>query len=236
MKHQKIAFVHIPKSCGVSIGSWFYRNLPEDIPYLSSWLNLNVKRDWLLSELRSFKGRSKVYVHNHSLNWPLEAIEEYKEHGFYIFSWIRACPYDFLCSFYNFFIKTAKQYRERDNEEGLDKYMDRVVVHSAESLDIDDWLRQWGDTFGNALPMRTYKMFDSLKVITDNFNEDFKDFVVNDLGMEYKIPLQHKNKSSNRGWKYYRENGIVSDETAEFLEQTQFVHNFRELVAVANEK
>jgi hypothetical protein len=229
MKQPKIAFVHIPKSCGVSIGTWFFRNLPKDVPYQSSWMNMH--RDWLLSELRMFKGQSPIYVHNHSPNWPLEAVEEYKQQDFYIFAWIRESPYDFLCSFYHFFVKTAKQYKERDQENNFPAKRD--VVHSSLYLSIDDWLQQWGNTFGNALPMRTYKMFDFFKVVTDDFAKDFKDFVTNDLGLEYKIPIQHKNKSSNKGWKYYRENDIITDKTAQFLEQTEFVNNFQELVAAA---
>jgi len=235
LKKKKLAFVHIPKSAGVSAEVWFYRMLghKSDIVWANSW-RMGMGRDWLPSEIHSCLHFPKVFIHNHSPNWTIESLEELKEHGFFVFAWIRKCPYDCLCSYYHFFRNMQEHYDREDIGAEFFKPT-RGAVFEAPEMDVNEWLVKWADLFSGILPMKTYKYFDYFKVYSD---KNFGDFIEQELELKYydhRPPIMHMNKSENRGWRYYRKSGIITDETVDFLKNGKYVNLYNELLAKANE-
>jgi hypothetical protein len=243
MNQNKIVFAHVPKSAGSTINIWFRLNLPKYVKLIDSWLperkayitaqkigNLDPKiglnRDWTIPELNSFLKVPYAYVHNHVTHWPKDIVQKYKENGWYFFSFLRDNPYDMLCSFY-FFFKNRKDLQFRKN----------VVKERSDTLilSLDDWLDKWSNNphLVNILPNNIYEHFDYFNFFSDN---NFKEFIRQELGLNPPFEFKVRNKSPNEGWHFYRINGEISDKTAAKVERGEFVAAYEKLAQHIKEK
>ena len=97
----RLAFVHLMRTAGTFVNAWMaaqYQSCHQS--FHNSWAQ-GLERDWTPSELRGFLRRTgSQYVHNHVLHWDGELVDEYRRHGFRVFTFVRH-PGDQLCSLYN---------------------------------------------------------------------------------------------------------------------------------------
>jgi hypothetical protein len=173
-------------------------------------------RDWNLGELYSFVKNPCAYVHNHSLNWPREAIERYKENKWYFFGFIRDNPYDMLCSFY-FFFKKRKTRLEASQAAPWGAINEHIA--DTKQFSLNRWLQKWSDqNVGEALPINIFKDLNYLDVFSPS---NFQQFI-EEIGIP-TAPLATLNQSQNKGWSFYRHHGEISDATESKVEKGAFV-------------
>jgi len=200
MNRSKIIFIHIPRTGGSFICKCVYDHVP--IPHHNSWQSM--QRDWTEQELIKLSDE-EGFVHNHSLGWPEDVFRLYKRKGWSSFCVLRN-PKDQLCSEY-FFLK---------------KYGDKYKKAFAKDFNtLDEYLNSpWGYS-RNKIP-KFYKEIDYISLF--NLKQTLLDvFQVECLSTERVL------ESSNKGFKYYYNEGSISPRTLKAIEESDYYQTFLEI-------
>ena len=205
---KKLAFIHYGKAGGVYCVHYLNHFLMKGANRIDSWPKngANLKRDWTREELLDFCEKdynSDVWVHNHHINWYKDVIQKYRENEWFTFSFIRK-PEEILCSLWNYIRDKKGLNLFGELEQEVKKPLDQFIAYmlSTEKLHRNLWI----------LP----DYIDDLDYVAEMNDKNFGDFCQKYFAHEH-IPQTRKNTSSNKGYKFYRENGDISDATHEKL-------------------
>ncbi len=218
---KKIAFIHFGKAAGVFVNEYMKQKCAKNYDkYMSHHENLNPfkisNRDWKKDELLEIAETEKeyAYVTNHHINWDLETIKKFKENGWFTFMFLRR-PEEVLCSLFHY----SKETKLTIRGEGLDpNNLKEMFEFSLVNLD-PDFSKLW----------KAPDYIDELDYVAEFNDKNFSDFLLKYFGEIYE-PTKPSNVSGNKGFKYYRESGDISDETANrFFEQPEYERYLRYL-------
>lgn len=213
----KLLFIHTPKTAGQYVTSYMRQTLKYQFILPNQPLNKTRKTIWYdfdAEELRTIaETASMTYIDTHfftpfpggnnqpnKIDWATsdqeitDLLQLFKNNGWFTFSFVRD-PKEQLCSLYFF---------GRDNY----KSTNFTWLLAAESL--DDFIKRYK---GEApIP----KFWDQLDYVDEFSDTNFNEFLT--LFGHRHIKLKHKNASSNRGFKFYYELGMISQEAVELIE------------------
>lgn len=170
------------------------------------------RRDWSedeLIEISSINDNHK-YVHNHSKNWPQSVFTEYKNKGFFTFSFIRN-PIDVICSMY--FFLSEKPGHPSDPAWGYEDLgtLDEFVTNNCFNLD--------------RLIPEYYSEIDFFEV----FSDDSFSKLLNKIGLNY-FPSRKLNQSSNKGCEFYLKENLLSQNAVDLVKNTKFWDIYKGIV------
>jgi len=199
----KIVFIHYGKSAGVYINQHLRKYFRNHLLYYSWHLSLNplgVKdRDWTNQELMqiSSEANDNSLLHQHHINWDINTVKEFKRNGWYMFTFLRR-PEELLCSLYNW-SKEKNINIGHPMPNSLNQCFEYAVSQpgmrnlwtAPDYIDIIDHVQEFSDD--------NFKMF-----LKENFDVDH-------------IPSKKVNTSNNKGFKYYRESGEISEQNIQKL-------------------
>lgn len=209
MKKSKLAFVHFGKCAGSYVSRWletkaFYNS---DYKVYNSWVKRLPEtykgRDWTKEELLEISNdEGPAYVHNHHIAWSKSTISEFNEKGWTTFTFIRR-PEDLICSLYCW----SKQVH-------LETGKNPLMVDSHE-WDMDVFIHQCIDTaLRNLWVLPDY--INEVKDVREFNHSNLQDFIRSELGIGY-TPIEKQNVSSNKGFRWFRENDRIHEKTEERL-------------------
>ena len=219
-EHKKVAFVHFGKAAGVYINMYLKSKVFKNHKLYFSWDPHSNPghvsgRDWSKKELLNIASRSteRAFLHNHHLGWDSETIRAFKDNGWFLFTFLRR-PEELLCSLFNWSkeknIITCPGGDEPENLEQCFEY----------ALDKDgEYKYLW------QLPNYINEL-DYAKEFTD---ENFNDFLIENFGIFHES-TPRRNVSKNKGFKYYRENGEISQEKEDRLFNSPEYKKFMEYI------
>tara|TARA_R100000008_G_C3583835_1_gene170603 strand:+ start:2022 stop:2690 length:669 start_codon:yes stop_codon:yes gene_type:complete len=209
MKKSKLAFVHFGKCAGSYVSRWletkaFYNS---DYKIYNSWVKRLPEtykgRDWTKEELSEISNdEGPAYVHNHHIAWSKSTISEFNEKGWTTFTFIRK-PEDLICSLYCW----SKQVH-------LETGKNPLMVDSHE-WDMDVFIHRCIDTaLRNLWVLPDY--INEVKDVREFNHSNLQDFIRSELGIGY-TPIEKQNASSNKGFRWFRENDRIHEKTEERL-------------------
>jgi hypothetical protein len=220
----RVAFVHFGKCGGVYINRYLISQvfLPKEYILNNSWWKHNqsgepLGRDWSEEELLKLKNHKpfkRSYVHNHHNNWSKKVVSAYGNAGWFTFSFIRE-PKDLICSLYFF----AKDMLENSGNTPIGpngilagcQHYEKFKALDPGEMTLDEFMIEMLSEEQQIF----WKLPDYIELITyvrQLNHENFGDFLSKYFHHEY-IPKERVNKSSNKGYKFYKENGLISQET-----------------------
>lgn len=227
---QKIAFVHFGKCAGSYMRFYMKDNFLKPLNYnnIDSWLPSlrHMNRDWNDEELNGFinSAEEKMFIHNHHFGWNEKMIKIANEHGFLTFCFIRN-PKDILCSLYCWGrerIAGGEQIPINDPDgkkfkegEGFDS----VFSTSAMDLSLDEFINVFTNSENSGGCGSVWHLpdwIDEVEYVAEFNDKNFAHFL-NKYFQHYYVPRQKINISSNKGYKYYYDKGLISEETHEML-------------------
>jgi len=203
----KIAFIHFGKCAGVKTNKLFKAacNL-KGVPVYDWHLPIpELGRDWSSVELNLMSGLESGYVHNHHISWSPQDIATYNKKGWETFTFLRD-PRDLLCSLYfwsRIIHHSPFKGNPTDSSGTLDEFLRSIVSEESKSM---------------------WRLFRPPPYIKNRvkhvaqFSEDALWDLVKKLGLYeeslYDVWYNHKaNVSGNKGWNYYVETELISEET-----------------------
>ncbi len=209
MKKSKLAFVHFGKCAGSYVSRWletkaFYNS---DYKVYNSWVKRLPEtykgRDWTKEELSEISNdEGPAYVHNHHIAWSKSTISEFNKKGWTTFTFIRK-PEDLICSLYCW----SKQVH-------LETGKNPLMVDSHE-WDMDVFIHRCIDTaLRNLWVLPDY--INEVKDVREFNHSNLQDFIRSELGIGY-TPIEKQNVSSNKGFRWFRENDRIHEKTEERL-------------------
>ena len=212
----KLLHVHIPKVAGQYLIGYFYHYLGYDIV-----------GSWDIEELSTFLGRDNIVVTSESLlpeeyGWgetitehkpgtldrTLEIIDEFKRAGFFSFAFVRD-PREVLCSLYRYCWDQESDYEWKAIHHG---------VMSHDTL----------NSFLSSTKIRSVPTFwENLDFVAElNDHNMMRLFGI--IGHEYR-PASPFNTSSNKGYRFYCDNGEISSDTQTKLDDSLDLRTFRDI-------
>ena len=199
---KKVAFVHYGKAAGVYVNKYIKQTCLESYTkYFSHHANLNPfeieKRDWSSDELNKIAIEAEDYsfITNHHINWNFDNIQQFKNNNWFTFMFIRN-PEEILCSLFNWSKEKKFSLRgDKGNPNSLQEMFELAMKDKHFS-------RLW------ILP----DYIDELDHVAEFSDKNFNYFLTLHFG-EKHIPLQRENTSNNKGFKYYKENNFIEEET-----------------------
>ena len=195
---KKLAFVHIPRTAGVFTLNYL-RSLGEYTVYNS----YDIKDDeWTEEELLDLARKPEPsLVHNHSYGWTKRAFREFKNNNWFVFSFIRD-PREQICSFYYYM---------------LQNYPERLLGASS----LDEFCHKMG-YYKNCLPefWRELNYFDIFTT------RNFAGFLKTHLRKRYR-PKRRENASASKGFSFYYEEGLISEESKNIIESSDFFEAYQ---------
>lgn len=226
----KIAFVHFGKCAGSYVRVYIKDNFLEPLNYnnVDSWLPSfrDMNRDWNDEELEGFmnSAEEKMFIHNHHFGWNKRMMEMAKERNFLTFCFIRK-PKDLLCSLYWWGkekVAEGKQnplYDPNGHEFEEGEGFDSVFSTSAMDLTLDKFINVFADPKNKEGCGKVWNLpdwIDEIEYVAEFNDKNFSHFL-NKYFHHYYVPVKKINISSNKGYKYYYDNGLISEETHEML-------------------
>ena len=177
-------------------------------------------KDWEPDELEIFLQHAgpRSYVNNHILNWPERVVQRYLARDWFLFSFYRH-PGDQYCSMYHW-SRGRPSERALSKQLVLDDYLaaawtvepnpDPRIINLRNNLDLPSY---WRDLH-------------YVDVFSDSAFETFGKYLV---GAKIRDVPVH-NKSANRGYQFYREQGEISDTTHQLLLNSQRYIDYQTLL------
>lgn len=226
--NKSIAFLHFGKCGGVYINRYLINNvlLNQNYSLNNSWRKYNSEskslgRDYTEKELieiknsQSQKWRERSsYVHNHHNSWSEQTVLKYNKAGWLTFMFIRE-PKDLICSLYFF----AKDMIKSVNETPIGpngvlagyQHHEAFVPLNPNKLTLDEFMVKMLSS-EQQIFWKLPGYADQISYLKELNPTNFETFLYKYFRHRYK-PEQHVNKSSNKGYRFYRENGLISKET-----------------------
>jgi len=208
----RIAFLHIPKTGGVSVRRFLYGKLCVERPYVFRRIEFKPEnlhesklyyRNLTDSELQRY-ARSKEplqFLPSHS-PWSEETLRVFKENGWMVFSFVRH-PGDLLCSSYFF---NRDQYGFFLNVTLDDFLSSRLHARQMAAWHIPEFWAQ-------------------LDFIREFKDSNIGDLVKNKLGLVFEN-FPKTNQSASFGYDYYCRTGEISKDTQRLLESHEQFRRF----------
>ena len=205
MKNNKLAFVHFGKCAGSYVSRWLETKAFYDSEYrvYNSWLKRLPEtykgRDWNTEELSEISNEEgPAYVHNHHIAWSRDAISEFNKKGWVTFTFVRK-PEDLICSLYcwskQVYLETGKNPLNIDSHEwDMDVFIHRCIDTALRNL--------W------ALP----DYIDEVQNVREFSHSNLQDFINFQLDINY-TPIEKQNVSSNKGFRWFRDNDHIHAKT-----------------------
>ncbi len=206
---QSVAFAAVPKTASTYVADYLAYEV-----FLDSTLFRRAKRyvkhpfqHWTPEDLLKISKGRDLFVSSHEFilsQRKRELLDTYRKNGWFLFTFIRD-PKERLCSLYAYM-------KERTGEES--------VYHR---FSLDQWLRSAASGDGDIPPF--WEEFD---YIAEYSEENFGRFLKKYFNHAYK-PQPPVNRSSNKGYEFYRRSGEISDDTAAILEASLENQRFLEI-------
>ena len=208
---KKIAFIHFGKAAGVFVNEYMKQKCVKSYDkYMSYHENLNPfkisNRDWKKDELLEIAETEKeyAYVTNHHIHWDLETIKKFKENGWFTFMFLRR-PEEVLCSLFNYSKEKNILIRGGLEPNNLQEMFELSLLD-------EKFAKLW----------MAPDYIDELDYVAEFNDSNFSDFLLKNFGEVYET-RKPSNTSKNKGFKYYRDNGEITNEIAEkFLEHPEY--------------
>lgn len=214
---ERLAFVHIMKTAGSFVNMYLVRKVLQDrgiTEYNSGAEPGRVDQDWSPEELEKWRlsAAPKAFVHNHVGNWPEDVVRRYMADGWFTFSFARN-PGDQWCSFYFWARKKPGNFTQH--------------------LELDPFLRNaFSNKYETLQPnMRLPAYWRDLDYISVYSEEGFGAFLRKYFDHEFE-PMDRQNASGNRGWDHYRQEGLISDDTADLYLNSPHYAEYVELLSL----
>ena len=199
---KKVAFVHYGKAAGVYVNKYLKKTcLKPYEKYFSHHANLNPfhieNRDWTSDELNDIAKSATKYsfLTNHHINWNYDNIKTFKDNNWFTFMFIRK-PEELLCSLYFW-----------SNQKGVEL---RPGLPNPKTVQ---------ETFDFAIDLKGFSglwtipnYVDQLDYVAEFSDKNFEHFLLKYFGETY-TPMEKENVSVNKGFKYCRDNNMISNET-----------------------
>jgi hypothetical protein len=235
----KVAFIHYGKAGGVYINHYMKKFVLTDYDWKVSWYD-KMGRDWSKEELQEIieSDGKKKYLHNHHINWDLDSVYRAKGNGWFTFTFLRN-PRELLCSIYYWVQRVIKEkgsnpvgvkhfgaaspeYIASMKERGLDLANSKFVsldVFIRKMVETEDLRRLW------TIPKYAKDLDYVAEFRDDNLSRFFELFFCH----EY-VPQPPRNTSENKGYDYYRENGMIEDSTDSILRSSEGYLEYKDYI------
>jgi len=229
----KVAFVHFGKCGGSYMKAYMGKNFLKPLKYtiFDSWFmagkERSLGRDWTEEELINFfnSGDERVFVHNHHFSWSKKTIRYANDKGFLTFMFVRN-PKDVLCSLYWWAkdrIAAGKQNplhdpdgKEFQQAEGFDSAFSSKVL----DISLDEFVRTFIDIKNKEGAGKLWNLpdfVDDIEYVAE-LNEKNISYFFNKYFGHFYQPMPRLNTSQNKGYKYYLNNGDISEETNKLID------------------
>ena len=223
---RNLAFIHFGKCAGVYINKYLINNILIDEGYRlnNSWWKYNqenksLKRDYTEKELlkimrQGYRSKKPFYVHNHHNNWNEQLIRRYSKLDWLTFMFIRE-PKDLICSLYFF----AKDMIKGVNKTPIGpngvlagyQHYDTFAPLDPNKLTLDEFILEMLSP-EQQIFWKLPDYVNKINYVKEFNSENFEKFLYKFFRHQYK-PNEPVNKSSNKGYRFYKENGLISEET-----------------------
>jgi hypothetical protein len=235
LRMSKLAFIHYGKAAGVYVNLYMKGFCTPDYNFKVSWFD-GLKRDWSEDELLEIleSPDERTYVHNHHINWSIKSLMKAKENGWFTFTFLRQ-PKDLLCSLY-FWVKmkfNKPSWIKKTSLESMERLGTLIFDGASEN-----YAKNIKERGYNLVPLTEFSLdvfiqkmieqeskrrlweippyFRELDYIAEFTEENFSNFTRVFFNHEHK-PMPPRNVSGNKGYDYYRKEGLISDETESML-------------------
>lgn len=210
---KKVAFIHYGKSAGVYVNKYLKQTcLKPYKKYFSHHADSNPfeieDRDWNSDELNKIavEARDYSFITNHHINWSYNNVETFKNNNWFTFMFIRK-PEEILCSLFNWSKEKNVSIRGNNGNPTSLQEMFEIAITD--------------EHFGRLWMLPDY--IDKLDYVAEFSDKNFDNFLLSNFGRKH-IPISKANTSNNKGFKYYRENNFINDETInKFFNHPEFL-------------
>ena len=224
---KKIAFVHYGKCAGVYTQKYLRDFVIPNVPQFNSWWDFtqgtperSLHRDWTKEELLEIatKDIDSGFAHNHMINWCSETVKSFNDNKWFTFTFLRD-PKDIICSLYFWSRSQKKKHSSEDLANPLRKEIESMSGQSdPQKVSLDAFFNFFisDEDARNLWTLPDY--IDDISYVAEFNESNFKNFLLNYFHHQY-APTQRKNASESNGYKFYYENGEISESTNKLIEE-----------------
>jgi hypothetical protein len=235
---KKLAFVHFGKCAGVYVNRYLHEiAFPKYTQYHSWHKGLNPRgisgRDWAEEELLGMVNEIPEcsILHNHHVSWTAKAIDAYNAAGFFTFGFVRD-PREIMCSIYYYAIRVYEAWLRGDNKKFfLGAHLTRVMDDpDPRKLSLDEFIRFILEHSRRGVTWPDYA--DNIQFLAEFSNDNFAYFMKKYFNHSHK-QQPPKNVSMNKGYKYYCDNGDISEATMSMIDNDKDLCEYRKVISSA---
>lgn len=222
----KTAFIHLMKSAGSTVNAHLCSKVLWRAYFRieNSWESR--ESDWTRDELEEFADtkEDKIYVHSHGAAWQDDILQRYIHNDWFTFCFYRH-PGDQWCSFYYWCRDVmGSSFPSVAHDYELDEFLRLAWSPSIEDAELNAAFQNLRDNLD--LPNR----WRELSYVAIFSPEVFKKFLKKYFRSR-SWHLRANNTSPNRGYEFYRSQGLISDETHKLLIHSNRMDDYQELLA-----
>ncbi len=225
---KKLAFIHFGKCAGVYVQYYIREYVFPGVKHFNSWWDLgeknkrNLERDWTKQELIEIAklDTDTGLAHNHHIGWCSETVQAFKNNGWFTFMFLRD-PKNIICSLYFWSQRQHRRWKPEELHGGLRGPLRGEIIKMSgqddpHKVSIDDFFKFF---ISNEEAQKLWTLpdyIDDIEYVSEFNDKNFGDFLLKYFGHHY-LPQEKRNISQNKGYEYYLNNGDISKDTNELI-------------------